>query len=172
MSKCGSTVSMSGGTGPRYGWHSQSLSSPLSVLDAAYHNGSDCLKLFAPGARAMQYGCAILQAGAMELLNNCRSYARSARLRPTLHHSHNFHVFGQSKKKESSGPKTNVISGIVSSSVQCCLEERLCGQREADRGLAGCLWREKAVNCRTTPIVARSMSQTRQHAQTLVFLIK
>jgi hypothetical protein len=52
---------------------SQSLSSPLSVLDPAYHKGSDFLKLFAPGARATQYGCAILQAGAMELLNNCLS---------------------------------------------------------------------------------------------------
>jgi hypothetical protein len=67
--------------------YSHSLSSPLNVLHPAYHSGSEPLKLFNPGARATQYGWAILQAGAMELLNNCRSEegmpwlcARSARL--------------------------------------------------------------------------------------------
>jgi hypothetical protein len=67
-----SRVSTSRGAGSGYG-DSQSLSSPLNVLHPAYHSGSELLKLFTPGARATQYGCAILQVGCMELLKSCRS---------------------------------------------------------------------------------------------------
>ena len=94
---------------PRQGsqGYSHSLSSPLNVLHPAYHNGSEILKLFPAGARATQYGCAIRHAGAMELLNSCRSECGIPA---------NFHVRGQSKKNESPGPKTKTISGIVASS--------------------------------------------------------
>jgi hypothetical protein len=59
----------------------QSLSSPLSVLHPTYHNGSVFLKLLGAGARATQYGCAILHAGAIDELNSCLSVPGIAWLR-------------------------------------------------------------------------------------------
>jgi hypothetical protein len=110
------------------------LSSPLNVLHPAYHSASELLKPFGAGARATQYGCAILHVGDMELLNSCRKdcgmpwlCARSAQLHttPLSNNSHNFHAFGQSKKNESSGPKTNVISGIAPPAIRCFWRGRI-----------------------------------------------
>lgn len=59
----------------------QSLSSPLNVLHPTYHSDSAFLKLRGAGARATQYGCAILHAGAIDELNSCLSVAGIAWLR-------------------------------------------------------------------------------------------